>query len=219
MNEEWKDIKGYEGLYQISSLGRVYTFKRNKLMTPVKDRKGYLRIKLRVNTCAKSLSVHRLVAEVFIPNPEDKPQVNHIDEDKTNNMVYNLEWVTGKENCNHGTKIQRTIDTVSKPILHITDGIINEYKNAVLASELTGMSTSGIRAQCYAEKITNKNNYFIYKNNSIPKYYYEYAFENKTTYTITAMSEYLGINRNTVTKRIKSGLIKRKVVYLCDQES
>ena len=53
MNEEWKDIKGYEGLYQISSLGRVYTFKRNKLMTPVKDRKGYLRIKLRVNTCAK----------------------------------------------------------------------------------------------------------------------------------------------------------------------
>lgn len=215
MKEIWKDVKDYEGLYQVSNLGRVYTFKRNKLMTPVKCRKGYLRIKLRVNNCAKSVAVHRLVAQAFIPNPENKPQVNHIDEDKTNNVVSNLEWVTNKENCNHGTKIQRGIDSVSKPILHIHNGITTEYKNAVIASELTGMSTAGIRTQCDRERVINKNNYFIYKNNNIPKYY-EYIFENKSTNTIIGMAELLGINRNTVTKRIKSGLIKREVVYLCD---
>lgn len=219
MIEEWKDIEGYEGLYQVSNLGRVYTFKRNKLMTPVKSRKGYLMVKLRVNNCAKSLAVHRLVAQAFIQNPENKPQVNHIDEDKTNNMVSNLEWVTNKENCNHGTKIQRGIDSVSKPILHVHNGITTEYKNAVIASELTGMSKSTIRVQLNKERITNKNNYFIYKNNTISKYYYEYLFENKVTDSITGMGKCLGVNRNTISNRIKSGLIKRRVVYLCDQEN
>ena len=134
-------------------------------------------------------------------------------------MVSNLEWVTAKENVNHGTKINRTVESVSKPIIHVVNGVSTEYKNAVVASEFTGIHKATIRQQLNRERITNKNNYFIYKNNNVIKYYYEYVFENKISYSITEMAKCLGVNRNTITRRIKSGLIKRRVMYLCDQEN
>ena len=117
--EQWKDIKGYEGYYQVSNLGRVkglkrklwngkgHHFKEEKLMKPyptkINKRPNYnlYHVKLSKNYIQKGLAVHRLVAIAFIPNPENKPQVNHLDFDTSNNKVSNLEWCTQMENMKH----------------------------------------------------------------------------------------------------------------------
>lgn len=105
MNEIWKDIKGYEGLYQISNFGRVKSLKRmiNKrrceeiIKKPSLGGKGYYRLPLCKNGINKYYFIHRLVADAFIPNPENKPTVDHIDRNKINNYVNNLRWATYKE--------------------------------------------------------------------------------------------------------------------------
>lgn len=122
MEEIWRDIEGYEGLYQVSDLGRVKSLYTNRILKGSKDAKGYLIVKLCKNSIKSNKTIHRLVAQAFIPNPENKPQVNHIDENKTNNMVSNLNWMTSKENNNHGTRTQR----ISKPIKAI-DIATSEY--------------------------------------------------------------------------------------------
>ena len=98
---EWKLIEGFDGTYSVSNYGEVRNNKTGKLMKQNKNEKGYLRLGLRKNGKTKYMRVHRLVAQAFIPNPENKPDVNHIDFDKENNCVNNLEWVTCKENNNH----------------------------------------------------------------------------------------------------------------------
>lgn len=126
MVEIWKDIKGYEGLYQVSNLGRVKSLeriitKKNGVTLPIKekilqygiDRKGYYFVGLYKNSKGKNKSIARLVAEAFIPNPDNKPEINHINTIRTDNRVWvnedgsieydksNLEWCTHKENCNN----------------------------------------------------------------------------------------------------------------------
>lgn len=105
MEEEvWRPIKGFEGLYEISSYGRVKSFKGKhpKILHPDISRKGYLRIDLRKNNEKHRKSIHRLVAMTFIENKEvEKNQVNHIDGNKQNNNVDNLEWCTNRENWDH----------------------------------------------------------------------------------------------------------------------
>lgn len=107
IEEIWKDIKGYEGLYQVSNLGNVRSLNYNrenkiKLLTPCIKR-GYKSICLRKNS-KKFFLLHRLVAQAFIPNPNNLPQVNHKDENKQNNCVDNLEWCTSEYNINFGTR-------------------------------------------------------------------------------------------------------------------
>lgn len=102
MEEIWKPIKGYEGIYEISNYGNVKSLlRKNRLRTLHKNKDGYVEILLSKNGAISSVRVHRLVAEAFVPNNEGKPEVNHKDYDKTNNYSGNLEWVTRKENVNH----------------------------------------------------------------------------------------------------------------------
>ena len=102
--EMWKDIQGYEGLYQVSNTGKI---KRNNKILKFSIAKGYEHICLYKNNKYKPFSVHRLVAEAFIPNPEQKPQIDHIDGNPLNNKVENLRWVTAKENIANPITIKR----------------------------------------------------------------------------------------------------------------
>lgn len=107
--EEWKDIQGYEGLYQVSNEGRVKSLKFGKEKI-LKGRisSNYLLVCLRKNGKSRNKLIHRLVAEAFLENPQNLQEVNHKDENKTNNHVENLEWCTPKYNSNYGTGHQRS---------------------------------------------------------------------------------------------------------------
>ena len=105
--EIWKDIEDYERLYQVSNLGNVKSKKRNKLLKPYTTSNDYLVVKLSHNNKQINYFVHRLVAKAFIPNPENKPQVNHKDENIQNNNANNLEWCTHSYNQNYGKRNKR----------------------------------------------------------------------------------------------------------------
>ena len=112
MKEEWRDIKGYEGKYQVSSYGRIKSLnynrtKKEKILNPCLTKKGYLIVDLYKNGRRKPCTVHKLVALHFIPNYDNLPQVNHKDENKSNNRVDNLEWCTSIYNNNYGTRNKR----------------------------------------------------------------------------------------------------------------
>lgn len=119
-----KDIKNYEGLYAVTSCGKVWSYKRKKFLNPFSNEKGYLLVTLCKDSVIKHYKVHRLVAEAYIPNPENKPQVNHIDECKTNNCLNNLCWMTGKENVNYGTGKERSAKARRKKVICIETGEI-----------------------------------------------------------------------------------------------
>ena len=110
ISEVWKPIPNYEGLYEVSNIGRVRSlFRYKKILKPSQITNGYLTVELWKNKQRKRIGIHRLVAMCFCENPDNKPFVNHIDETKTNNCADNLEWVTHIENCNYGTAIQRRL--------------------------------------------------------------------------------------------------------------
>ena len=127
MNEEWRPIEGYEGLYEVSNLGRVrsldmyvksrygnYRLHKGKVLSPAKDTNGYLFVNLTYNGKHNTIRVHRLVALTFIPNPDNLPEVNHKDEDKSNNRVDNLEFCDRKYNINYGSRKDKVKDTKIK---------------------------------------------------------------------------------------------------------
>lgn len=107
MAEIWKDIDGYDGRYAISTWGRVKSI--HGILKPYENHKGYLKIGLQKDGASHKHRVHRLVAQAFIPNPDNLPEVNHIDGNKQNNSVTNLEWVDGKTNREHGEKFEARI--------------------------------------------------------------------------------------------------------------
>lgn len=107
MEEIWKEVKGYEGLYEVSNLGNVKSLRKGTIMKPSKNQMYLQTILTDKDGKHKLFLVHRLVAEAFLPNPNNYPQVNHKDENGSNNIVFNLEWCDSKYNNNYGTKNRR----------------------------------------------------------------------------------------------------------------
>ena len=152
MQEEWRDIKGYEGMYQVSNTGKVLSCKRfqsvidsgmnykreigGKVIKLQKDKFGYMYVSLHKDGIRKMFKVHRLVAEAFIPNPFGKEYVNHIDEDKSNNLYTNLSWVDFKENVDYSKS--RLIARVSEV------GKIEKVYNSINEIKEDGYSPSTV---------------------------------------------------------------------------
>ena len=171
MIEEWRPIVGYEGLYEVSSYGRVrsldkyvksksksYRLHKGKVLISEKNTRGYLSVVLSYNGKHKAITVHRLVAQAFIPNPNNLPEINHKDEDKTNNNVENLEWCDHKYNVNYGTRNIRAKETAIK----------NGY--------WTGLSRKESMKKYYQE---NKDKIKEYRKEYSHKYNQKYYQENK----------------------------------------
>ena len=122
--ETFVDIPGYPG-YQISNCGNIFSRKLERVITLHPDKDGYLRCGLYNNNIEKHFRIHRLVATAFIPNPEDKPQVNHKDGNKANNNVSNLEWNTVAENNKHA---RETLKVACKPVILIQGDIEYSFR-------------------------------------------------------------------------------------------
>lgn len=186
--EIWKDIIGYEGAYQVSNFGRVKSLSRNtfdgrkvngKIMTLCEDSDGYLLAHLRKENISFNAKVHRLVALAFINNKYGKPEVNHIDGDKRNNHIDNLEWVTCSENLKHSFRVlhrkhnrilkDKTGDLhpTSKPVLQfdLNGNFIKRHGSARQASIYIGLYDTAIASAI------NKNRNIIYG------YLWKYEYE------------------------------------------
>ena len=156
--ERFKDVKDY---YEVDTDGNLYGFRGKKLTDASYNRGGYLRNDIYLNDgSSKTISRHQLIANVFIDNPENKKTVNHIDEDKTNNCVENLEWMTQRENINHGTRTERT----SKPVIAtcVKTGEQIEFPSAQEA-ERQGFDSGNISRCCNGQRKTHKGYFWNFK--------------------------------------------------------
>jgi hypothetical protein len=162
MEEEWRAVVGYEGLYEVSNLGRVRSlFRYKQIVKGIPTNRGYLRVTLCKNKVHKLCSIHRLVATAFIPNPYNYPCVNHKDEERTNNQADNLEWCSYKYNANYGHIVEkkrknRDYSGISKPVRQLKNGkVIQEFPSiaaAIRALGLTKNAMSNISLNCKKAK-------------------------------------------------------------------
>jgi len=169
--EEWRAVPGYEGYYEVSSLGNVRSLDRSvttrngvtklirgKTLTQVRynGKDNYVGVVFCKEGVKAKYSVHRLVALAFIPNPNNLPEINHKDENKQNNAVENLEWCDRRYNNLYGSANIRKAMTQGKPVLQLLNGeIINAYPSAGLAAACTGASQGGISSCCRGEMKTS----------------------------------------------------------------
>ena len=167
--DEWRDICGYEGFYQVSHLGKVRSLKDNhgneriRILKQYKDKKGYMHVHLAFKGKDKNFQVHRLVAGMFIPNPLNLPQVNHIYEDeKDNNTKYNLEWCTSKYNNNYGAHNKKISEKLSKRVYQYTlDKELVKVWDSMTECKYAGFSQPNISACCNGKR--NKYKDYIWR--------------------------------------------------------
>ena len=160
MQEIWKPIEGYDGQYEASNTGYIKSIERDvlrkdgqkyhrkeRILKTWVDRGGYLQVSLYdKKRKKKTCKVHRLIGSTFLRTVEGKDEINHIDEDKTNNAVWNLEWCTRKENNNHGTRNERVGKAHSKPVAQYTkDGeLVKTWASTMEVERELGFSNSGV---------------------------------------------------------------------------
>ena len=176
IKEYWKPVVGYEGLYMVSNWGRVKSldtyrksrngsvrFYKGKILKLRTDRDGYLHVSLSKNNKRKNITVHRLVAQAFLDNPNNLPQVNHRDENKQNNVASNLEWCDVKYNCNFGTRNKRSSKKLSKPVLQydLEGNFIREWPSVRQAEREGGFNSRCICMCCKGNQKKHKD--FIWK--------------------------------------------------------
>jgi len=174
--EIWKDVVGYEGLYQVSNLGRIKSYPQkiktklgyyrnveSRILSPGTLEGGYKHVALYKNNNNKSWRVHRLVALAFIPNPLDLPEVNHKDENPSNNKIDNLEWCTPKYNSNYGTHIERMAKSKSRTVYQYTlEGkLIRKWESAREHIEL-GYRRAEVNFCCKGKRKQYKNSIWSY---------------------------------------------------------
>lgn len=158
MDEIWKPIKGYEGCYEISNYGNVRSldryvkskcgglrFLKGQILKLITDDDGYLRVGLNKNGKYYNYGVHRLVAEAFVPNPNNYPCVNHKDEIKSNNIFTNLEWCTNAYNLKFGHRLEKVIKKRKIPILQFTKEMefVSYYESCSDAALINNFSSQG----------------------------------------------------------------------------
>lgn len=167
--EIWKDIKGYEGKYQVSNYGNVKSlFRYKKILKPALQTKGYLCVMLYKPN--KRFLIHRLVAEAFIPNPDNLPCVNHKDENPTNNHVDNLEYCTHKYNNEYGTRLKRVRETqqknhkLSKKVYQYTiEGKFVREWESIMECGRNGFHQSCVSLCCRGERKTHRGYIWSYE--------------------------------------------------------
>lgn len=155
--EEWREIEGYEGLYSVSNMGRVRNDKKELILQP-RNLNGYQRVALYKDKKPTDYFIHRLVAEAFILNPDNKPQINHRNEMKNDNRVENLEFCTPKENSNHGTRTERIAQANKKAII-----LKREYTEIIFDSVADCAEFFGIRGSSMSWALKNKTEYRGFK--------------------------------------------------------
>ena len=155
--EHWKSIAGYEGLYEVSDLGRVKSlwYGKDKILKPQNNTHGYLQVGLSKDGQKKTSLVHRLVADEFVPNPNNLTTVNHKDEVKTNNVASNLEWMSQKDNINYGTRNKRVAESLSKKVQmfdKFTGELLATFPSLMEAERVTGIPHGNISKCCIGKR-------------------------------------------------------------------
>jgi hypothetical protein len=189
MNKEeiFKDIEGFEGLYQISNYGRVYSVKSGKFLKAQKHTNDYRQVNLHKDAKQKTYTIHRLVAQAFIPNPSNLPQINHKDENPSNNHVSNLEWCSASYNNNYGSRTERAIPKMvqnpnyqatreksgkpKKPVLQFTrqGEFVAEYSSTREAERQTGINQASISQCCRGVKHYNSASNYLWRYKNVSR--------------------------------------------------
>ena len=155
-----RDIKDYEGLYAATSCGKIYSYRAKRFLKPIKNKKGYLYVNLCKDGVCKHYFVHRLVADAYLPNQDNLPQVNHKDEDKSNNALPNLEWISPKDNTNYGTGKERSAKSRQKKVICIETQQI--FDSVTKAAKAVNVSPSHISECCRGKLKTSGGYHWAY---------------------------------------------------------
>ena len=172
MKEEWRPVVGYEGLYEVSNMGRVKSVERTawngkgyrivaeRILKGRRTKKGYLQVQLHQDAKIKPYYIHRLVAQSFLDNPDNLPEVNHIDQDKTNNCIDNLEWCTSQYNIEYSQ---------AKPVIGIDKitGLILEFSSAHEVERMIGIAQQSICACLKGRQKSAGGFYWYYADSDI----------------------------------------------------